>query len=156
MKKTFLLTMMFSLLTSLTMNLSAQKVYRQYTGKVEPGKTVKLAAGDKIKFNVHVRGSDGKTDKAGTRYMLVSFFRTNGGKTESIGSLLNLSKQDQDYYKANNAKVLNEGVIKSVDNPVEMRVGDQLKVIFYENEGTMVDIENTRDGKSIGKMRVRW
>lgn len=107
-------------------------------------------------IGVYVRGSNGKTDEAGTRYMVVSFFRINVGKTKSIGSLLNLSQLEQDYYEANNPKVLNEGVIKSVDSPVEMRFGNQLKVIFYENKGKMFDIENYRDGKSICKMRVSW
>ena len=147
---------MFGFLTVLSISVSAQNIAREYTGTVEPGKAITLSTGDQIRFNIHVRRSDGKTDKAGTRYMLVSFARKNGTKSETIGSLLNLSQQEQDYYKDNKATTLNQGTIKSVDNPVEMRFGDKLKVSFYQNEGTMVDIESFRGGKSLGKMRVRW
>ncbi|MCA5005725.1 hypothetical protein [Sphingobacterium bovistauri] len=148
--------MMLCIITALSISASAQTVNFAYTGKVEPGKTIIPKAGDRIKFNVHVRGSDGKTDKAGTRYMLVSFARKNGTKTETIGSLLNLPQNIQDNYKAGKLTVLNEGTIKSVNNPVEIRVGDQLKVIFYKDHGKMVDIENTRNGKVLGKMRIQW
>ena len=156
MKNLVFLTMMFGLMMAFSGSVSAQKLVREYTGTVEPGKTVTLAVGDQIRFNIHVRGSDGKRDKAGTRYMLMSFARKNGTKSETIGSLLNLSQQEQDYYKANKSTDLNKGTIRSVENPVEIRVGDVLKVMFYENEGTMVDIESSRGGKSLGKMRVRW
>lgn len=156
MKKLMFLTMMLGLMIAFTGSVSAQKVLTSYTGKVGPGKTVVIAPGDQIRFNVHVQGSDNKNNKAGTRYMLISFARKNGTKTETIGALLDLPQNVQDGFKANNMTLLNQGTIKSIDKPVEIRLGDVLKVIFYENGGNMVDIENTRNGKLLGKMRVRW
>lgn len=157
MKKIVFLTMMFGLMVAFSGSVSAQKVFREFSGAVGSsiGGDFTTAANDKVRINVHTRSNTSGAAKAGTKYLLVAFFKANGAKNQ-VGFTLDLPQADQDYYKGNNAGVLNEGIVKNVGNPVAIRAGDKIKATFYQNEGKMIGVEVIRGGKSQGKMLVRW
>lgn len=138
--------------TSKEPDVSGLKVESEFSGGIGEGSNTP-AEGDQIEFGIHARQNDEPNAPKGTKYMLLKIVQ-NG---KALAAPLNMPLQeDQEFYKEAAGRVLNKGTINKVENPIAMRPYDNLKVTFYENEGSMADIEVTRGGKSQGRMRIRW
>jgi hypothetical protein len=141
MKKIVFFTMFFGLVMVFSGSAAAQEIFKVGDGSVKP------AAGNTVRFNIHTRSNSEPGAPKGTKYINMTFIVN--GKAVVAG----VSQLSPALAKALADTETSLQTITKVENPLVIQKWDTLKFRLVGNKN-LHQIEVIRSNKSIGVMKI--